>query len=152
MKNVKASYDVTLSPKVNVVVSVADPFKPTESEIEVIVKKAISSIHENADDVLVADNLEAVELYSVGNDVSGILSSPERIYPGRPGALDTMKRALAELENMTTSGYIPFASPAPSSTEKALKYAFEDALKSLSSAIAIHKMLYGDGQTAGIDK
>lgn len=149
---VNASYDVTISPKVNVMIPVSNPFKPSELEIEMIVKKAISSIHENADDVLVADNLEAIELYSVGNDVSGVLSSPERICPGRPSALDTMKRALAELEKMTTSGYIPFASPSPSSTEKALKYAFEDVLKSLSNAIAIHKMLYGDGQTARIDK
>ena len=46
------------------------------------------------------------------------------------------------LKDITQSGYIPFASPAPSSTEGALKRELNTAIKRLESTLYLHDSLY----------
>lgn len=59
------------------------------------------------------------------------------------GTVDkTLTIARNQLLSITRSGYIPFTSPAPSSTEKAVKQAILDALSSVRKAIETHESLY----------
>jgi len=142
MKEKLASYDVTISPKVNVLVKVEDPYKPTEKEIETIIDAAICRIHETSVDVLVSDNLESIELYSTGDKLNDVLPTPVPIVP-KLKAIDELQAARIALEKIVRSGYIPFASPSPSTTEKFIKQAILSAITDVNDAISYHERVYG---------
>lgn len=62
---VKATYDVTFCPMTNVEVEVANPSKPTETEMETIISQAIEKIMANPDDYITEENLQFVKPYSI---------------------------------------------------------------------------------------
>lgn len=55
---------------------------------------------------------------------------------------DLLRQASQTLEQIKHSGYIPFASPCPSSTEKLIKKHIEDAIMSIETAIIVHKSIF----------
>lgn len=55
----------------------------------------------------------------------------------------TLKEAIASLEEIKTSGYWPFASPAPCSTEEKIKEGIEQALRGLDKALFFHEEMFG---------
>ena len=133
-----ASFDVTFSPKVNVNLDVKDPKHLTEEEMAKLLELARVKIKVNANDLIVDDNLSGVDLYS--KDITkGPLHAPERLLPNTGTVL---VEALQSLKSIPESGYIPFASPAPSSTEKALKIHVQKAIESLDMAVSVHKSIY----------
>lgn len=56
---------------------------------------------------------------------------------------ERLNRALDLLRPIPGSGYIPFSSPAPSSTERAIKTNLENAIRSLEKTIAFHEARFG---------
>ena len=56
---------------------------------------------------------------------------------------ERLDRALELLRPIPGSGYIPFSSPAPSSTERAIKTNLENAIRSLEKTIAFHEARFG---------
>ena len=72
----QASYDVCFQPMVNVSVRVADPKRPTEDEISMILQEAAGKIGEDLDNKLSQENAAFIELYSTGKTDSNILATP----------------------------------------------------------------------------
>lgn len=72
----QASYDVCFQPMVNVSVRVADPKRPTEDEMDMILRKAAEKIGEDLDNKLSQENAAFIELYSTGKTDSNILATP----------------------------------------------------------------------------
>ena len=62
---IKATYDVAFCPITNVEVEVANPSKPTETEMETIISQAIEKIMANPDDYINEENLQSVTPYSI---------------------------------------------------------------------------------------
>ena len=56
---------------------------------------------------------------------------------------DTFNDCIRSLEALKTSGYWPFASPAPCSTELKIKKAVEAAIGQLEIARANHEAMFG---------
>lgn len=80
--------------------------------------------------------------------------SVEKFFPEKASAPVTdvtddpasiLKGAVSALEGLRSSGYIPFASPCPSSTEAQLRKDVESALFYLGNAITLDASLYGNG-------
>ena len=65
---------------------------------------------------------------------------------------EVLESLLAAIKDIKTSGYIPFASPAPSSTEKVISESILEAEAALTRALRCHRQCYGrnalDGQPA----
>ena len=134
----KSSYDITLAPKVNVVLEVGTPERPSMDETNQLVRLAIEKIKSTPDDTLCPDNLESIHLYQ--KDVNAVLPMPpKQIFPG---AGDVISEALGMLQELSKSGYIPFASPNPSHTEIAIKYDLQRAIEFLTKALNTHKLIY----------
>ena len=55
---------------------------------------------------------------------------------------EKLSECISTLKDITQSGYIPFASPAPSSTEGALKREMNSAIERLESTLYLHNSLY----------
>lgn len=55
---------------------------------------------------------------------------------------DKMREALSILNTIKNSGYIPFSSPSPSSTEMIVKKSINNAIASLYDALEAHNDLY----------
>ena len=55
---------------------------------------------------------------------------------------EKLSECISTLKAITQSGYIPFASPAPSSTEGALKREMNSAIERLESTLYLHNSLY----------
>lgn len=55
---------------------------------------------------------------------------------------EKLSECISTLKDITQSGYIPFASPAPSSTEGALKRELNSAIERLESTLYLHNSLY----------
>lgn len=53
-----------------------------------------------------------------------------------------LQEAIDALELIEKSGYIPFASPSPSSTEAEIKHAILRAHSELAHALNVHKQCY----------
>lgn len=51
--------------------------------------------------------------------------------------------AIKSLEEIKTSGYWPFASPAPCSTEEKIKDGIEQAIRGLDKALFFHREMFG---------
>ncbi|MBR2093300.1 MAG: hypothetical protein IJ904_04555 [Candidatus Methanomethylophilaceae archaeon] len=67
-----------------------------------------------------------------------------RIIRDVPSPGEIIRGGIASLKTLRTSGYIPFASPAPSSTEVAVKRALNRAVEQLEFAESLHESLYHD--------
>lgn len=67
---------------------------------------------------------------------------PEKSTQPVPRTEDRLRQASQILEEVKRSGYIPFASPCPSSTEKLIKKHIEDAIMSIETAIIVHKSIF----------
>ena len=79
---VKATYDVTFCPIVNVEALVADPANPTELEMNEIIGKAIGKTAADFDEKISGENVETVTLWSInGVDV-------ENPHPLKPDGID----------------------------------------------------------------
>lgn len=59
----------------------------------------------------------------------------------------TLSDCIAVLEGIAKSGYIPFASPCPSSTEGTIKDSILSAISSLKVALDNHRLCYGHNDT-----
>ena len=59
----------------------------------------------------------------------------------------TLSDCVAVLEGIANSGYIPFASPCPSSTEGIIKDSILSAISSLKDALNNHRLCYGRNDT-----
>ena len=55
---------------------------------------------------------------------------------------DTLSGAIDSLTKLKNSGYIPFTSPHPSSSELLIRHCIENALTELGTALALHKTIY----------
>lgn len=63
------------------------------------------------------------------------------------GSVGEIQKAYDMLNNVTKSGFIPFASPAPSSTEKEIKNAVIEAMRLLDKALYLStKMGYNESK------
>lgn len=60
----------------------------------------------------------------------------------RPASV-IIKDAIAGLEHISNNGYIPYASPAPSTSEKVIKRELDDAKAHLENALFMHQQTYG---------
>ncbi len=56
---------------------------------------------------------------------------------------EKLQQCIDTLEEIKKSGYIPFASPAPCSTERRIKDGINDALNGLYRAKSNHDLIYG---------
>ena len=56
--------------------------------------------------------------------------------------LEELEDILITLDGIINSGYIPFASPSPSSTEKVVKQSIKNAKAELECALEFHNSLY----------
>jgi len=74
-----SSFDIILSPMVNVELAVKDPYNLTEDETEELVRLAREKIIEEQSDVLTFENLETIKLYEA-NVKDGPLDVPKIIY------------------------------------------------------------------------
>ena len=74
-----SSFDIILSPMVNVELAVKDPYNLTEDETEELVRLAREKIIEEQSDVLTSENLEIIKLYEE-NVNDGPLDVPKVIY------------------------------------------------------------------------
>lgn len=57
--------------------------------------------------------------------------------------VEDLSSIIQQLKQLTQSGWIPFASPAPSSTELKLKTEVLRAIECLERAVILNKSLYG---------
>lgn len=80
----QASYDVCFQPMVNVSVRVADPKRPTDDEVRMILREAADKIADNIDDKLSQENAAFIELYSTGKTDSNILATPVTVLDCMP--------------------------------------------------------------------
>lgn len=60
--------------------------------------------------------------------------------------IETIDESLIALREIRQSGYWPFASPAPCSTEKKIKDAISKAIEQLEIARYNHQLLFGKGR------
>lgn len=58
--------------------------------------------------------------------------------------VDKLSGCLATLREIAQSGYVPYTSPAPSTTESILRGQIDGAAERLENAVYFHKSLYGD--------
>ena len=133
-----ASYDVTFAPKVNVCVEAKNPLSLTEKEMDSLLEKARLKVKVQKEDLIINDNLLRVELYSKSAHEAP-LKVPQVKFPD-PNAL--MLEAHENLNALRNNGYIPFASPCPSSTEKEIKHFIEMAIWNIECAMNRAKSLY----------
>ncbi len=61
----KVTYDVAFEPMTNVETEVADPQNPTEEEQNAIIQKAAMKILSSFDEMISAENLSLIRLYSI---------------------------------------------------------------------------------------
>lgn len=76
------------------------------------------------------------------NDVHNIIEeSVKQILKENKTAIQ-LQNIIQQLTDITTSGYIPFASPAPSSTEQIVKDNILTAINCLNKALQANNELY----------
>ena len=61
----------------------------------------------------------------------------------KPSVGEKMSKALGFLEDIPSSGYWPYASPAPCSTEVAIKKSLNVAIAHLQQALSLHELMFG---------
>ena len=136
----KASYDVTFVPMTNVTIDTDTPENPTEEQQERIAVLAAEKIRENFPDKINCENLAHIRLYSVNGHEK---PNPRTVFDNgclRESA-DPVDEAVRMLTDLAHSGYIPFSSPCPSSTEKKLRNCITSAISLLETAQQLEKDL-----------
>lgn len=136
----KASYDVIFVPMTNVVIDTDNPLTPSEKEQFKIVDIAAEKIKDCAAEKLNNENVAQIRLYSIGDKEQKhqkvIYDSGDLRESANP--VDESVRLLTDLAN---SGYIPFSSPSPSSTEVKLRNCISSAISLLENAQMLEKDL-----------
>lgn len=136
----KASYDVIFVPMTNVVIDTDNPLTPSEKEQFKIVDIAAEKIKDCAEEKLNNENVAQIRLYSIGDKEQKhqkvIYDSGDLRESANP--IDESVRLLTDLAN---SGYIPFSSPSPSSTEVKLRNCISSAISLLENAQMLEKDL-----------
>lgn len=107
----QSSYDVTFSPMVNVKLHVADPLRPTEKEVEEIIRLAVQAVFEYGEEVISGENVDSIRLYE-SDTRKGPVSAPITIYP-KPAAVKLFLfhgslSALQELEKHPAAEFLNF--------------------------------------------
>ena len=69
---------------------------------------------------------------------------------GNGRVIDELEEAYSILKGITESGFIPFASPSPSSTENELKMAIVEAMRMIDKSKYLYTQLYGTDPIAHI--
>lgn len=89
--------------------------------------------------------VEHVDMVPYWPPFEEIMTEEEQVEAekNKPTTGRLMKDCLARLDGIKHSGYIPYASPAPSSTEVKIKDAIDRAYKSLQTALELHASVYG---------
>lgn len=64
----------------------------------------------------------------------------------KPSVGEILHDCIEKLNEVRHSGYLPFASPAPCSTERNIKNAIERAVTNLEIALANHEAEFGKGR------
>lgn len=135
----KTEYDVTFVPMTCVAIDTDNPQAPSEQEQAAIAEMAAKNIAENFEEKINCENLAHIRLYSV----NGEPVKQDTIFDN--GCLRICSRPIDEavrlLTELATSGYIPFSSPSPSSTEIKLKHCITSAISLLESAQILEKDL-----------
>lgn len=67
-----------------------------------------------------------------------------RFVKDDPSPGEVIRQAISSLKALRTSGYVPYASPAPCTTEVVLKRELDAAIFRLDNAEAVHESLYHD--------
>ena len=67
-------------------------------------------------------------------------------------AASSVELAIDVLKEITTSGYIPFTSPAPSSTERKIRDSIRAAICNLGITLEQMKTLYGKASEENVDR
>lgn len=134
-----ASYDVTFVPMTNVVIDIDNPRNLSEEQQTEIARLAAEKIAENLDDKINCENLAEIRLHEIdGKDTGGGTVFDNGCLRQSSNPIDEALRLLTDL---TGSGYIPFASPSPSSTESNLKHCILSAISLLENAQLLEKDL-----------
>ena len=94
-----ASYDVVLSPMVNVTLRVADPENPTEEETERILEAAFEAVCDDAREKLGPENASMIRLYRVEGDEEG--QTRDHYVSGSPEYDNIDPDILIELTQLT---------------------------------------------------
>lgn len=128
-----AKYDISFSPMVSVIMPVENPEHPSENEMNEIKLLAKEKAFLLAKENITVENIDSVTLMSEDN------TPVKQIVPD---TLKLMQKVLSLLQNVMKSNYIPMTTPCPSSTEKLLKEALEQADCELRVAIKLHNTLY----------
>ena len=135
----KASYDITFVPMTNVVIDTDNPENPSEEQQQEISRLAAEKIAENFHDKINCENLAHIRLYSV----EGRKTEKKTVFDN--GCLRESANPIDEsvrlLTNLANSGYIPFVSPSPSSTEVKLRNCISSAISLLENAQMLEKDL-----------
>ena len=135
----KASYDVTFVPMTNVVIDTDNPRNPSEEQQTEIARLAAEKIAESFHEKISCENLAEIRLHEIDGKEAGdgtVFDNGCLRQSSNP-----IDEALRLLTNLSQSGYIPFASPSPSSTESKLKHCISSAISLLETAQVMEKDL-----------
>ena len=136
----KASFDITFVPMTNVIADVNDPRNLSEEEQVQITNVAAKQIAENIGDKINYENLAEIRLYETDGK-----QPEERTVIFDNGCLressNPIEESLRLLTGLAQSGYIPFASPSPSSSEVKLRNCISSAISLLEIAQLLEKEL-----------
>ena len=112
-------------------------FKTEVSEARKLAKEKGYVIEESVGDLSFESYQEG---YASENHYNVSLQAVE--MEDRRSVRQKLSDSIQVLKDITQSGYIPFASPAPSSTEGALKRELNTAIERLESTLFLHDSLY----------
>ncbi len=113
-----------------------------KDEVEIVRKRAIQAgyVIEESVEGLTFESYE--DGYQSENHCNVSLIKQD-IVAEDPTAGERLKDALESLKVIPESSYIPYASPAPSSTEAGIKKELNRAIECLENALFLHRKLYG---------
>lgn len=136
----KASYDVTFVPMTNVAIETSDPRKLSDEEREAVIRLAAEKIREDFQEKLSGENVAEIRIY----DIDGVAVEPKTVFDSGLLRLSAnpVDEALRFLTELAQSGYIPFSSPAPSSTEVKLRNCITLAISLLEVARGLERDLH----------
>lgn len=135
----KASYDVTFVPMTNVAIETSNPRHLTEDEQNTVIRLAAEKIRENFQEKLSNENVAEIRIY----DIDGVAVEPKTVFDSGLLRLSAnpVDEALRLLTELAQSGYIPFSSPSPSSTEVKLRNCITSAISLLEVAQGLERDL-----------
>ena len=137
----KQAFLVDYSIRTRVVVDIPDNIAPDSDEwFNIISKEArrkADDFVKSGDSPFIGENV--TEINPDSECPAGTFKDEEK----RPSIGDQLRSALKALMDVQNSSYIPFTSPAPCSTEVAIRNDIITAYARLASAVTLHEHMFG---------